>query len=310
MTLGFILTLSLLFLKNFYLFLIWSVLSGLGYSLSSGAVESLVYDNMKYLGIEKEFPKVQSNYRSAMEISVFTGGFLSGFVAAISFSLAIYLTALVNIISILILLFIKEYPFKVDKKRRSLGEIWKDSISFLKEKRILLHMIVIFIFIELFLDTLMSLSQAYVYFILQSLPVVTISLSIVYISNIIGYKTPHKFQRKMYPYIPLIIGLIVIFLGLYHTLISILFMILVQILNAMFIIVWQTDFQKSVPSYERATLTSFVYSITTLILFVFYMTYGYIADILGLFNAIFYTSLFLFIIFLIYYFFIFHKTKQ
>lgn len=306
--LGILLTLSLLFFKNFYFFIIWAILSGLEYSLSSGSIVSLVYDNMKYLGIEEDFPKVQSNYKSTMEISIFVSGFLSGFIASISFSLAIYLTALVKITSILVLLTIKEYPYKA-KERRRVAEIWKNSLSFLKSNHMLIHMIVIFIFVEIFIDTLMSLSQAYIYFIMPSLPIVTISLSFVYISSIIGYKTPYKFQRKIYPWAPFIIGLIVIFLGIYHTWLSILFMICIQIINAMFIIIWQTNFQKSIPSEERATLTSFTYFIITFILFIFYTTYGYIVDIVGLFNAIFYTSTAFFIMFLIYYLTICRKVR-
>ena len=303
MALDTVLTLSLLILKNFYLLLIWAFLDGLGFSLSSGAIISLVYDNMKYLGIEGDFPRVQSNYASIREISILVGGFASGFVAAISFDLAIYLSAVVIIISILTLLLIKEYPYK-PKERERFTNIWKNSIFFLRKNHTLIHMIVIFIFIELFLDTLMSLSQAYIYFIIPSLPIVTISLSLVEVSNVIGYKTPHKFQRKIYPFIPLIVGSIVIFLGLYHTIISLLFMSLVEILSAMFYIVWQTDFQKAIPSDKRSTLTSFAYFMVTLTLFIFYSIYGHIADLLGLFNAIFYTALVLFIIFSIYYVFV------
>ena len=307
--LSFILTLFLLVLRNFYLLLIWAVFEGLSYSLSSGSIVSLVYDNMKYLGLEEEFPRVQSNYRSIMEISIFISGFLSGFIASISFNLAIYLTALVEVISILILLLIKELPYKA-KERKRVREIWKEVLSFLKMRHALSHMIVIFIFVELFIDTLMCLSQAYVYFIIPSLPVVTISLSMVYVSNVIGYKTPHSFQRKIYPYIPFIIALIVIFLGIYHTLFSLLLMFLVQILSAMFVIVWQTDFQKSIPSEKRSSLTSFAYFIVTLILFVFYLIYGHIADILGLFNAIFYMAIVLFTILFLYYLLIFRRYSS
>ncbi len=298
-----------MFLKSFYLLLFWAFFSGVAYSFTSGSFVSLVYDNLKFLKKENMFNKIQSNYRSIMEISVFSSGFLSGFIANISYYLAIELSAVTSFVSIILIALIKEYPFKKPTHKNNFANLLRTTTNIFKKNKIMIELATIFVYMNTLLSLIMAYSQAYIYFIIPSLPIVTMSLSFVYLSNVIGYKLSLNFKNRMYPYAPFILTFIIFFLGIYPNPLSIGLMIIIQIINASFIIKWQSDFHKIVPSENRASAISFVYLISTLVLFITYAIFGFSIDNSGLFKTIIYASISGFV-FLMFYSLITYYSKK
>jgi len=300
---GIVFWLSVIFIRNFAWFMVWAFLSGVSYSLVSSAFVSMVYDNLKSQGREDEFKKIQANYRSIAEISMFAGGVLSGFVASISFSVAIALTVIAYLIGLLFLILIRECRHSRKEKKEKIIENFKNAYRYIKERSALGTLIILLVYVNVILVTVLPYMQAYIYFIIPSLPVVSIIASLIDLSSVGGYKIAYRFDaRRFLNYSPFVVSGLIILIGVYHTLPSLIFLAIAEVIGAAFYVVWQSEFQKNVPSSKRALLTSFAYTAVTFSLMVFYFVYGYVIDLLGLYKAILYVSVFLTIVYAVYYF--------
>lgn len=92
------------------------VFCALGYTFESGSGEALVYDSLIKMGKEKTFIRVNGNkeiiYQVASTIGIFAGGLLAMAYLELNF----YLTAVLMVIAMVVVLFMKEVPVKKERK--------------------------------------------------------------------------------------------------------------------------------------------------------------------------------------------------
>lgn len=106
-------SLSLLYLKNFGMLTLYSIITSIGVTFVSGALQAWFYDNFLHLGIEKEYRKFMKDAKSlAFPISAVTiaiGGFLAQFYG---FKVPLILSILIDAVGIIVIASIPEYEFK------------------------------------------------------------------------------------------------------------------------------------------------------------------------------------------------------
>lgn len=130
--------LILIFKPSFYWLIVAEIFYSISESLSSGTDISLIYDNLKYENKEKFFSEIQRNlswYNSlALAFSFFAGSYLYSINKKSSF----ILTLIGTVITTIILLKIKEYPYKkselTEEKSSYINLIISDIQKIKKEK--------------------------------------------------------------------------------------------------------------------------------------------------------------------------------
>lgn len=130
--------LILIFKPSFYWLIVAEIFYSVSESLSSGTDISLIYDNLKYENKEKFFSEIQRNlswYNSlALAFSFFAGSYLYSINKKSSF----ILTLIGTVITTIILLKIKEYPYKkselTEEKSSYINLIISDIQKIKKEK--------------------------------------------------------------------------------------------------------------------------------------------------------------------------------
>ncbi|WP_367883807.1 MFS transporter [Thermococcus peptonophilus] len=133
-------TVVLLFLRDFPMLFLYALISALGASFVSGSFEAWLFDDLKYIGREREYRKVMREAKSVtIPLSATTlvvgGAFLAQFYG---FTLPIVLSLIVELLAIILILSIPEYEFKKTGGRNylshtlsSLGELLKPRLFWL-----------------------------------------------------------------------------------------------------------------------------------------------------------------------------------
>lgn len=142
-----------LFSKNYNLFLIAMIINGIGYTMSTGAVDALLIESCTHNGYSNKLDEINATTRILFYFSYGLSVLLSGYIAEINFKILIILNIITLFISTLVLTTIKEYKDekqkeKIKDKKLSRQGI-KSVINELCSNKIILKIILIETFVAL-----------------------------------------------------------------------------------------------------------------------------------------------------------------
>jgi hypothetical protein len=282
----------MLFSGNFTVILIGFIFCGLSFTFESGSGEALVYDSLKLMGEEDRFMKVNGMkeviYQAAGAISLV----VSGYVISISFDLSWYLTLGFYIISMFVIMLMRETPIVEKVKSLNLKELLYNQYIVstrvvFGNKRLLFLTIIgammaapittLYLYLP---DHLSSLGYSY----LQMGLLLGAHSTLAAIGGYYAHNLEKKYkERKILYFIPLFM-VISFWLVLVDEMIIIPF-ILLGFFDSIFYVVLGDYINRIVPSEIRATALSYGGMMFSLVMVIIFPLIGLIAQYNGLWTG-------------------------
>lgn len=150
----------LIFFHRFYFLIIAEIFFSISEALASGADVALIYDNLKFQNKEGEFSKLQRDFSWISSIGLSLSFVIGSYVYNFDKKSVFLLSVLFTLFLLLVLLKIKEYPYKEDEKLISKEEkynfirVLKKDINKFKNEKKILRIIIIYstIIISIFMS--------------------------------------------------------------------------------------------------------------------------------------------------------------
>ncbi len=284
----------MLFSGNFTVILIGFIFCGLSFTFESGSGEALVYDSLKLMGEEDRFMKVNGMkeviYQFAGAISLVA----SGYVISISFNLSWYLTLGFYVVSMIVIMLMRETPIVEKVKHLNLKELLYNqyvvSTKVVFGNKRILYLTIIGAMMAAPITTLYLYlpdhlnSLGYSYFEMGVL--LGAHATLAAIGGYYAYNLEKKYkERKILYYIPLFM-VISFWLVLVDEVIIIPF-IMLGFFDSIFYVVLGDYINKIVPSEIRATALSYGGMMFSLVMIVIFPLIGLIAQYNGLWTGYF-----------------------
>jgi DHA3 family tetracycline resistance protein-like MFS transporter len=251
-------------------FVVAEILAGLGETLRSGALEAWLVDSLKHEGKEEKVKSafaVGTKFKSAGNL---LGLVLGGYLASLNMKLVwVPFTALFLILSLFLIMKMKEKYWSErkasEKAKPGLSETVKQSISVLKSQRLILALLILFLFSEFAFETISqfwqvhfdeNLSIATQYF--GWIAAVAFALTILLIDKVTALSGKFKRETSSLIILELLFMLSLLLIALVS---SPLLAVIVFVLLHSFVNFKEPIFldlyNKRIPSAQRATLLSF-----------------------------------------------------
>ncbi len=282
----------MLFSGNFTVILIGFIFCGLSFTFESGSGEALVYDSLKLMGEEDRFMKVNGMKEVIYQVAGAISLVLSGYVISISFDLSWYLTLGFYIISMFVIMLMRETPIIEKVKNLNLKELlYNQYIVSTKvvfgNKRLLFLTIIgammaapittLYLYLP---DHLSSLGYSY----LQMGLLLGAHSTLAAIGGYYAHRLEKKYkERKILYFIPLFM-VISFWLVLVDEMIIIPF-ILLGFFDSIFYVVLGDYINRIVPSEVRATALSYGGMMFSLVMVIIFPLIGLIAQYNGLWTG-------------------------
>lgn len=122
--------------KPEFVYLIFAqLLFGVSETLISGADQALFYDNFKYINKEESYPRYIGNLTFWSNVTLFVAFVLGGIIYSYNKRIVFLLTAIFMGLSLLVLIPLKEYPYKgQEEKKRFSVDFLLDNVKKLKHE--------------------------------------------------------------------------------------------------------------------------------------------------------------------------------
>lgn len=274
---------------EYWMVILAFVLCALSYNLESGANEALVYDSLKELDKEDKFMKVQSNNEVLFQLSGGISLIVGGMIAVSNYDLVYKLMAVVMMIALVFLIFMKETTLHKRKEKLSVFKTifkqYTNSINIILNERRLLFLIII-------LNSMCSLITVAFFYLQNYWKSIGFNefeigafLALHALSAAIGGFFAYKLEKKIKErgillFVPL---MIVVFLwALTLSEISIIAMMLLGALDSIFYVVLSDYMNKLIESKQRATVLSFSSMVFSIFMILIFPVVGRIGDVLTL----------------------------
>ncbi len=273
---SFISTMLMIYSDSFTGYAFSFVFSALSYNLHSGAAESIIYDSMKLLNKEDEYKKTYGSIAFYMEmargLAILLGGILSDFRFVYAYILALF----IDICALSSASFYNEPPIEQKSNDENIFiHQLKESFKILKERKIVLYLILVYSFISTIDTTVYFYCQKH----FEDMGISRTSIAIIYgVTNVVGaisskyaYAVEKKLSKKS---IILILCTVNIFILIGFSVSRGYFTIIIFLLSCMIsgfgIPIFSDYINVLIPSQYRATILSFdsvCFSMFMLILF-------------------------------------------
>ncbi|ASJ17228.1 MFS transporter permease [Thermococcus chitonophagus] len=287
-------TIILLFLKNFPMLIAYSVITSISVTFISGSLQAWLYDNLKYLGREREYRKLMKDIKTITlplsAVTVVIGSFLAQYYG---FRLPLILKLILEIMMIIVAISIPEYEFKKPKVAyhihvlHSLKELMKPNIFWL---------------IVVAITVAMSINQFRQYFepylgnilaqnlkttIMGTLGILGLVEALVKaIPRLVGVRLKEKWSAFAYSIAPVSIPILTALSVIYRNPIFIVVLgTIATIINTAFSFNFGIELQTRIPSEKRATIISLYSMVSALVMAFFYGIYGFAVNRIGLAEA-------------------------
>jgi len=156
-----------LFITNYWLLVVDAIIAGIGFAFSSGALEALIYDDLKAQGREGEMNKVMGRFTGAGYLGFILSFGLSGLLvrqaSQTNITLAIIATVIAVGLGFLVTLTLKpeHNPDGTPEESVNPLQLLREGISLLKKNKTLQSLVVLSILSIAFWDYLSTLYQPY-----------------------------------------------------------------------------------------------------------------------------------------------------
>jgi len=287
-------TIILLFLKNFPMLIAYSITTSISLTFISGSLQAWLYDNLKHLGMEKEYRALMKDIKTITlplsAVAIVIGGFLAQFYG---FKLPLLLSLILEIIMLITAISIPEYGFKKPEAAyhvhvlRSIKEIMKPDLFWLIIMAISVTMSINQFrkYFEPFLGNLLAHSLGTT--LMGTLGILGFVEAIVkVVPKIIGVRLKEKWSAFAYSTAPVVIpGLTLLSVAYQNPVLIVVLGIIATIINTAFSFNLGIELQVRIPDEKRATIFSLYSMVSSLFMAAFYGIYGFAVDKLGLAEA-------------------------
>lgn len=275
-----------LWLKGGFIFYaLGFILWGFKNALTSGTLESLVYDELKTYGEESRYEKVNGKLESAFWIGISASAILGGLIASLNYNLVVILSIVTTVLAILVL-----FTIKPVKPIQSTGEskyfdILKKALVEIKTNEVLLGIIAFFCLVF----ATYGAADEYWALIYQALKlpvsVVGVFLALGYGFFILaGYTLKHFDNEKIVGkehWLIVISAVLFILAGVFKSYISIPFIFMGMYVFKVAHLKFDAKFQYAIRSDQRATISSLKSFIFEIIYMGFVLMFGFSSEKLG-----------------------------
>lgn len=297
-------TITFIVSHNYFTFLIAVIINAVNNSLSSGIINSLLYESIEN---KKNFNKIlfynSSFYNISYMLAMIVGGYIGQKYGLIY---TYYLTIIPFIIDFIILLMIK---IKDNVKDTNIGNnisILKNGIMEVKNNSNILKLMFKSAIISSGIKLVEESHPEYSANIGISIFIIGIYTAFILLFCIIGSYLGSKVKKDKYNFIlnvnPIIVGFCILLIGILNNFVGIIFILLIYIFSESFENIMMSELHNSISSKSRVTVESinqfilgifgFLFSILMAILLnfmeinVMYIVIGSIIIIFGIFNLI------------------------
>lgn len=172
------------------------VLDGLWRAMMSGNNEALVYESARQSGRAKAFPKHLANMNVAMELGGFVSVVLGGFLAAIGFGWALWLTALMHVPALVASMRLVEPAKHKPTHHLTPWKHFREAFGYMRRNRALRRLSLSQIITEG--CSTFALWPAF-YHTLLPLGLVGVMYSVNYLESAVGFRASGWFMRRFRP---------------------------------------------------------------------------------------------------------------
>ena len=169
-----------LFADSYWLFVMVSVIAGVGFAFLSGCFEAMMYDALKRDGREQEMQKVTGFNAALSQLAIIfgtlTGGFLASSLTMASFLLVIFMTVCSVALALLVSFLLQEPINASAEPEQSSFTLLIDGIELLKSSISLQRIMLLSILATPFLNYLLNLYQPY--FLQSQVPGIWLGLAL------------------------------------------------------------------------------------------------------------------------------------
>lgn len=260
------------------------IISALSYNLESGTDSAYVYDLMLENNDEKRFPKIQGYREMILQTACFIAIMIGGSLADKSYFLAYGVSFLITIVSIIVLLQMKEIKNTGYQKMnmfRGMLHQYQTSYALFKENHQILYLILSYSLFSASITTChyyltnywkemgMSISQISFFFTLENVAGL--------VAGLYAYKMIQRYSKeKIVLYLPLFV--VVGLMGIPFFPISIISLIFIAFFESLLYVSITTFLNQIIPSSSRATLLSCMSMVFSIMMIIYFPIIGWIGD--------------------------------
>lgn len=284
--------------STFFGFAISFVLSCASMNLNSGAAEALVYDSLKELGEEEKYKKIWGELAFVMSISQGLAVLLGGILADIKFLYAYIFGMLIQIVALIISFNFSEPHIDNQKSKKEKKQEEKQnkkekifinqlitSINVLKDRRIVLYIIMFSALVGSLQTTVFFYSQKYFSDLSYSKTSIAIICAIGSLIEAVSSKYAYKFEKRLKikgTLICLSTANILALAGLaFFKKLSIVFFLLTFFTGGLAFTIFSDYINSRIPSEYRATILSFDSLCFSLFMICVFPVFGLLAEHIG-----------------------------
>lgn len=279
--LGFILWLKGGFLFYALGFILW----GFKNALTSGTLESLVYDELKTYSKESEYEKVNGKLESAFWIGITISAVLGGLVASINYNLVVILSIVTTILAMMVLLTIRSVKPVQTTGEAKYFNILKNAITEIKSNQVLLGIIAFFCLVF----ATYGAADEYWALIYQALKlpvsIVGVFLALGYGFFVLaGYTLKHFDNEKTKGrehWMVIISAILFILAGILRSYFSVPLIFLGMYIFKVAHLKFDAKFQYAIKSDQRATISSLKSFVFEIIYMAFVLMFGFSSEKFG-----------------------------
>lgn len=279
-----------LIFPNFLGFAIGFVFWGFRNILSSGTFEAFIYDELKSNGKEQEYEKVSGRTNGYMYLGLMLSTVVGGFIAQRSFSLVLVLSIISSVFATLILTSIKSVkPTKLLDEIHSLSILRSAVLQVINSKKLIICISFICLIFGTYVivdDFWPLVLNSYGYNVAEIGALIAIIYGFAALAGYTTHLLSYKNRIDITLFLIIIGGLVYLLVGLLKLSLVIFVIFLGVYLLKVADIKFEAILQHSIPSHQRATITS----IKSLSIEVIYMSlallFGFIGTNFGLSNIL------------------------
>lgn len=284
--------------SSFWGFAISFILSCAAMNLNSGAAEALVYDSLKELGEEEKYKKIWGELAFVMSIAQGIAVLLGGILADIQFLYAYIFGMVIQIVALMISFNFSE-PH-IDNQKLKKDEVQKEkqkkkekiimnqlitSVNVLKDRKIVLYIIMFSALVGSLQTTVFFYSQQYFSDLSYSKTAIAIICAIGSLIEAVSSKYAYQFEKCLKIKGTLISTSAINILALaglaFVKELSIMFFILTSVTGGLAFTIFSDYINTRIPSEHRATILSFDSLCFSLFMICVFPLFGLLAEHIG-----------------------------
>ena len=271
--------------NGYFIYMVGTIFYGFYVVFTSGTFQAIMYDSLHELGKQKHYDKYQGISYALFLAGVGISSVSSGYIySGLGPRWPYYLSVVTSLMTLAVLILLKEPKFHKPKSDDKLLKHVKDSTKLVMQNKLIFHL-------AFFMTIAAILSNSVddfigLYFIALGVSAIAMGYlsSVASFSHALGQLIAPKIGRKILKYIPMLFIIFSIFSFLENTW-GLIFVYISLLLYATLSNQAEAEIQDNMPSYLRATTISLISFIKNLILIPISIAFGWLVVAKDVFTA-------------------------